>query len=72
MLTNITSKIKAIRTKYHQTVDSGKKNGHGRVVLCYFELCQKICGGSPATDQIVGGLETWIGNEIAKLFAVEK
>ena len=40
-----------------------EERAYGRVVLLYFELCQKIWGGSPATDQIVGGLET---SEIAE------
>ena len=39
-------------------MDSGKKSGDGRVVFCYFELCNKIWGGSPATNQISGGLES--------------
>ena len=48
----------AIRLKYRQAVDSGRKSGHGRVVLMYFELCEKIWGGSPATEQMQGGVET--------------
>ena len=54
----VTSKLKAIRLKYRQAVDSGKRSGHGRVVLLYFELCEKVWGGSPATEQIVGGVES--------------
>ena len=41
-----------------QAIDSGRKSGHGRVVLLYFELCQSIWGGSPATEQIEGGVES--------------
>ncbi|KAK3508422.1 hypothetical protein QTP70_029208, partial [Hemibagrus guttatus] len=33
----ITNKLKAIQGKYRQAVDSGRKNGHGRVVLLFFE-----------------------------------
>ncbi|XP_058260212.1 uncharacterized protein LOC131362284 isoform X2 [Hemibagrus wyckioides] len=33
----ITSKLKVIRGKYRQAVDSGRKSSHGRVVLLYFE-----------------------------------
>ena len=54
----VTSKLKAIRLKYRQAVDSGRRSGHGRVVLIFYELCEKVWGGSPATEQIEGGLET--------------
>ena len=54
----VTSKLKGIRLKYHQAVDSGRRSGHGRVVLLYFEWCEKIWGGSPATEQIVTGVES--------------
>ena len=39
-------------------MDTGKKSGHGRVVLLYFEWCEKIWSGSPATDQIPSGVES--------------
>ena len=54
----LTSKLKAIRLKYRQAVDTGRKTGHGRVVLIFYELCEKVWGGSPATEQIKGGLES--------------
>ena len=54
----VTSKLKGIRLKYRLAVDSGKRSGHGRVVLLYFELCEKIWGGSPATEQICSGIES--------------
>lgn len=44
--------------KYRQAVDSGPKSGHGRVVLLYFELCEQIWGGSPATSTIECGMES--------------
>jgi hypothetical protein len=53
----VTSKLKAIRTKYRQAVDSGRRSGHGRVVLLFYELCE-VWAGSPATEQIEGGCET--------------
>ena len=43
------NKFKSIRLKYRQAVDTGKRSGHGRVVLVYYELCESIWGGSPAT-----------------------
>ncbi|KAK3525313.1 hypothetical protein QTP86_029120, partial [Hemibagrus guttatus] len=54
----ITNKLKAIQGKYRQAVDSGRKNGHGRVVLLFFEVCEQIWGGSPATTTIPFGIET--------------
>ncbi|KAL4007987.1 hypothetical protein ACER0C_001839 [Sarotherodon galilaeus] len=54
----ITTKLKAIRGKYRQAVDSGRKSGHVRVVLLYFELREQIWGGSPATTAILSGIET--------------
>ena len=54
----LTSKLKAIRIKFREAVDSGRRSGHGRVVLLYYELCEKIWGGSPATEEIQTGLES--------------
>ncbi|KAM6892875.1 uncharacterized protein PEZ65_022940 [Lycodopsis pacificus] len=54
----LTTKVKAIRVRYRQAVDSGKKSRHGSVGLLYFELCQSIWGGSPATTGIRHGIET--------------
>ena len=54
----LTTKLKNIRLKYRQAVDSGRRSGHGRVVLLYYELCEKVWGGSPATEQLDKGLES--------------
>ena len=48
----VTSKLKAIRIKFRQAVDSGRRSGHGRVVMIYYELCESIWGGCPATEQM--------------------
>ena len=50
----ITSKLKGIRLKFRQAVDSGRRSGHGRVVTIFFELCEKIWGGV----QLNGGIES--------------
>ncbi|XP_056466018.1 uncharacterized protein LOC130405080 [Gadus chalcogrammus] len=55
---HLTTKIKAIRGKYRHSVDTGRRSGHGRVVLLYFELCEQVWGGSPATTTIASGIET--------------
>ena len=54
----VSTKLKAVRLKYRQAVDTGRKSGHGRVVLLFFEWCEKIWGCSPATDQIPSGVES--------------
>nr|XP_055026761.1 uncharacterized protein LOC129416479 [Misgurnus anguillicaudatus]XP_055049479.1 uncharacterized protein LOC129434889 [Misgurnus anguillicaudatus] len=59
----ITSKLKAIRIKYRQAVDTQRRSGHGRVITLYFDLCNEIWGGSPATTAIEAGVETSEVNE---------
>ena len=54
----MTTKIKSVRNKYRQAVDSGRQSGHGRVVLLYFELRENLWGGSQATNQILTGIES--------------
>ncbi len=54
----LTTKLKAVRLKFRQAVDSGRRSGHGRVVMLYYEHCERIWGGSPATEQINAGLES--------------
>lgn len=54
----VTAKLKGVRNKYRHAVDSGRRSGHGCVVLIFFELCQDIWGGSPATTTIPSGIES--------------
>ena len=54
----LSNKMKAIRLKFRKAVDEGRKSGNGRVVFIYYELCEKIWGSSPATEQLDSGLET--------------
>ena len=56
--TQLTSKLKNIRSKYRGAVDTGRRSGQGRVVMLFYELCQEIWGGSPATRCIEGAMET--------------
>ncbi|XP_061816542.1 uncharacterized protein [Nerophis lumbriciformis] len=55
---HLTTKLKNIRVRYRQAVDSGRKSGHGRVVLIYFDECESIWGGCPATVATGEGLDT--------------
>ena len=57
-LQSLTSKLKAIRVRFRQAVDSGRRSGHGRVAMIYYELCEQVWGGNPATEQIDAGIET--------------
>jgi hypothetical protein len=57
-LKRLNDKLKAIRNKYRQAIDAKKRSGFGRVVMLFFELCEKIWGGSPATIQISTGIES--------------
>ncbi|XP_060772569.1 uncharacterized protein LOC132883229 isoform X2 [Neoarius graeffei] len=50
--------MKAIRGKYKNAIDTGRRSGHGRVVFLYLELCEEIWGGSPSTTTLHNGLET--------------
>lgn len=61
----LTSKLKTIRQKYRLAVDDGRRSGHGRVVLLFFELCEQIWGGSPASTTISSGIETTELSEIS-------
>lgn len=51
----LTRKLKVVQLKYRQAVDSGR-SGHERVMLVYFEWCEKISGSSP--EQISSRVET--------------
>ncbi|XP_029978185.1 uncharacterized protein LOC115410605 [Sphaeramia orbicularis] len=54
----VTSKLKAIRAKYRKAVDTGRRSGHGRVVYIFFDKCEQIWGGSPATNALEAGIES--------------
>ncbi|XP_078136306.1 uncharacterized protein LOC144536875 [Sander vitreus] len=54
----LATKIKAIRIRYRQAINSGRRNGHGRVILLFFELCRSIWGGTLATHAISQDIKT--------------
>lgn len=56
--TQISSKLKSVRSKYREAVDSQRRSGHGRVIALFFELCNEIWCGSPATNSLEAGIET--------------
>ena len=57
--TQFTGKLKSIRGKYRRAVETGRRGGHGRVVILFYELCQEIWDASPvATRSIESAVET--------------
>ena len=52
------TRIKAVRGNYRKAVDTGRQSGGGRVVATFYELCQEIWAGSPATESIASGVES--------------
>ena len=45
----LTSKMKPIRSTFHAAIDSGRRIGHGKLVLFFCDICQEKWGDSPAT-----------------------
>lgn len=44
------------KKKKRQAVNNGRRSGHGRVVMIFYEHCSEIWGGSPATAAMPNGL----------------
>ena len=53
----IAAKIKQMRVSYRKVLDSGKQSGGGRVAVTFFDLCNQIWSGSPATESMSNGLD---------------
>ena len=60
----ISSKVKAIRGNYREAVDSGRQSGGGRVVATFYDLCNEIWAGAPATESIMSGVESSTNNAV--------
>ncbi|XP_033945129.1 uncharacterized protein [Pseudochaenichthys georgianus] len=58
----LTAKLKQIRTKYRQLVNTGSRSHQGRVMLLFFELCEEVWGGSPFTCPISSPATRTIGS----------
>lgn len=52
------AKIKRIRGNYKKAVDAGRRSGGGRIVLTFYDLCDRIWGGSPAVQSIDGAIDS--------------
>ena len=57
MREKIAAKIKQMRVSYRKALDSCKQSGGGRVVATFFDLCNQILSGSPATESMSSGLD---------------
>lgn len=54
----VSAKIKSIRANFKKAVDTGKRSGGGRIIFTYYDICEKIWGGSPAVKSISNGIDT--------------
>ena len=57
MREKIAAKIKQMRVSYRKALDYCKQSGGGRVVATFFDLCNQILSGSPATESMSSGLD---------------
>ena len=46
-----------MRISYRKALNSGKRNRVSRVVATFFDLCNQIWSGSPATESMSSGLD---------------
>ena len=63
----IASKIKDLRKKYKKAVDSGRRSGGGRTVATFYDVCNNIWGGCPATKSLEHGLDSSEGFTLIQL-----
>ena len=54
----IAAKLKRIRGSHKTAVDSGRRSGGGRVVLTFFDLCERVWSDSPAIESIGNGIDS--------------
>ncbi|XP_028414903.1 uncharacterized protein LOC114537992 [Dendronephthya gigantea] len=57
----IASKVKDLRKKYKKAVDSGRRSGGGRTVATFYDICNSIWSGSPATTSLEHGVDSTEG-----------
>lgn len=60
--TAVSSKIKAVRSKYRKAVNEGRRSGNGRVVALHYDLLNEIWAGNPATEPLAG-IETGVTDD---------
>lgn len=47
-----------MRKKYKKAVDTGRRSGGGRTVATFYDICNEIWGGCPATANLENGLDS--------------
>ena len=52
------AKLKAVRQNTGKLSIRAEEAAMAGVIMCYFDLCNQIWGGSPATDQLQSGVES--------------
>ena len=53
----ITSKVKKVHSDYKKAVDLGNRSGGRRIIMTFYDLCQDIWAGSPATTSLSSGFD---------------
>ena len=53
----ITSKVKKVHSDYKKAADLGKRSGGRRTIMTFYDLCQDIWAGSPATTSLSSGFD---------------
>ena len=63
----IASKIKDLRKKYKKAVDSGKRSGGKRTMATFYDVCDGIWDGCPATKSLEHGVDSTEGFALVQL-----
>ena len=53
----ITSKVKKVHSDYKKAIDLGNRSGGRRIIMTFYDLCQDIWAGSPATTSLSSGFD---------------
>ena len=53
----ITSEVKKVHSDYKKAVDLGNRSGGRRIIMTFYDLCQDIWAGSPATTSLSSGFD---------------
>ena len=53
----ITSKVKKVHSDYKKAVDLGNRSGGRRIIMTFYDLCQDIWAGCPATTSLSSGFD---------------
>ena len=54
----VSAKLKSFRTNFKKALDTGKRSGGGRIIITFYELCERIWGGCPVVNSISHEIDT--------------